>query len=117
MKEEKFKVIQKVREFIIYVDKDLENFPRKYYEIKTKIRQDSYEILEILYEANITYDKEERKRLLQKVVAKIKTIDFLIDFSREKELISNKKFLKIGLRLDDISRFITGWYKTINSGA
>lgn len=114
MKEEKFKVIQFVREFIIYIDKDLENYPRKYFEIKTKIRQDSYEILEMLYEVNIIKDKELKLRMLEKVVAKLKLIDFLINLSYDKALISNKKYLKIGLKLDDISRFITGWYKSIN---
>ena len=34
MKEEKFKVINFIRELIIYIDKNLENFPRKEIEIK-----------------------------------------------------------------------------------
>lgn len=35
MKEEKFKVIQFVKEFIIDIEKELENFPKKDIEIKS----------------------------------------------------------------------------------
>ena len=41
MKEEKFKIIQFIREFIIRVDKELNNFPKKDIEIKNKIRNDA----------------------------------------------------------------------------
>ena len=36
MTEEKFRVIQLTREFILIVDKELDNFPRKDIEIKAK---------------------------------------------------------------------------------
>ena len=44
MREEKFKILQFIREFIVRVDKELENFPRKEIEIKNQIRLDSYEL-------------------------------------------------------------------------
>ena len=46
MKEEKFRVIQFIRELILAVDKELE--------IKNRIRTCTYDILEIAYEANVT---------------------------------------------------------------
>ena len=39
MKEEKFKVIQFIHEFIIRVDKEMDNFPKKYIEIKTILKE------------------------------------------------------------------------------
>ena len=38
IKEEKFKVIQFIRELIIYIDKNLDNFPKKDIELKNRIR-------------------------------------------------------------------------------
>ena len=44
MKEEKFKTIQFIRELVIYVDAQLENFPKKDIEIKNQIKSESYEM-------------------------------------------------------------------------
>lgn len=42
MKEEKFKVINFIRELVIYIDKYLDNFPKKDIEIKNRIRNYKY---------------------------------------------------------------------------
>ena len=117
MKEEKFKVIQFIRQLILVVDKDLENFPKKDFEIKNRIRTSSYDLLELAYEANYTKDKEKREQLLTKVTAKIKIIDFLINLSFDKKLLTQKKYLKIANRIDDIAKYTNGWIKsTIGQG-
>ena len=55
MKEEKFKVINFIRELIVYLDKYLNNFPKKDIEIKTRIKNLSYDILEEAYKTNTSY--------------------------------------------------------------
>lgn len=118
MKEEKFKIIDFIREFIIQVDKNLDSFPKKDIEIKNKIRNNSYDLLELCYEANTTQIKENRIRLLEKCIAKIKVIDFLLNLSYDKQIISNKKYIKLGLKMDDIIKYVSGWInKTIKNGA
>lgn len=79
MKEEKFKIIQYIRELIINIDNNLDNFPKKDIELKNRIRSTSYDLLEIAYEANTIKEKEEKIKLLYKLVAKLKIIDFLIN--------------------------------------
>ena len=113
MKEEKFKIIQFIKEFILRVEKELDNFPKKDIEIKNRIKTNSYDLLEICYEANTCTDVQNKVKLLEKSIAKIKTIDFLLDLSYERELISHKKVLKLGLRMDDIIKYISGWLKKI----
>ena len=113
MKEEKFKIIDFIRNLIIQIDKELDNFPKKDMEIKNRIRNNSYELLELCYEANTTISKENRIRLLEKAIAKIKIIDFLLNLSYDKQIISNKKYLKLGLRMDDIIKYISGWLNKI----
>lgn len=61
MKIEKFKIIQFVRELILMIDKDMDNFPKKDIEIKNRIRKNSYDILELVYEANTAIDIEYKK--------------------------------------------------------
>ncbi len=111
MREEKFKVIQFIREMIITVDKELENFPKKDIEIKNRIRCSTYDLLEIAYEANSTQIIEYKRELLTSMIAKVKIIDFLLNLSYDKKLITEKKYFKIAARLEDIAKYTNGWLK------
>lgn len=48
MDKEKFKIIQYIRELIVYIDKSMDNFPKKDIELKNRIRSNSYDLLEWL---------------------------------------------------------------------
>lgn len=113
MKAEKFKVLQFIREFILTIDKDMDNFPKKDIEIKNKIRMNSYDLLEIAYEANSTQDVEYKKKLLNRMIAKIKVLDFLVNMTYDKKIITEKKYYKFGNKLDDIIKYVTGWVNSL----
>ena len=113
MREETFKVIQFIRDLILAIEKELDNFPKKDVELKNRIRSNSYDILEIAYEANMTTDIQNKKELIFKMMAKAKIIDFLLNLSYDKKLITEKKFYKLGMRLDDIVKYASGWFKNI----
>lgn len=113
MREEKFKILQFIRELLIMIDKSMDNFPKKDIELKNKIRENSYDLLELAYEANTETDIEYKKRLLNKTIAKVKIIDFLLNLSYDKEIITAKKYYKFGNKLDDIIKYITGWIKSL----
>ena len=114
MKTEKFKVIQFIRELLITIDKEMDNFPKKDIELKKRIRSNSYDVLEISYEANSIEDITEKKRLLIKILSKVKVIDFLLNLSYDKKIITEKKYCKFGNRLDDIIKYTTGWIKSLS---
>lgn len=113
MREEKFKVIQLIRELILAIDKEMANFPKKDIELKNRIRMNTFDILEIAYEANVTTDILRKKELLFKIIAKLKVIDFLLNLSYDKQLITQKRYYSFGHRLDDITKFASGWLKSI----
>lgn len=113
MKTEKFKVIQFIRELLIIIDKNMENFPKKDIELKNRIRNNTYDLLETAYEANSIEDVNIKNRLLNKMIAKIKVIDFLLNLTYDKQIITEKKYYKIGNKLDDIIKYITGWKNTL----
>lgn len=56
MRTEKFKVIEFIRQLLIMIDKELENFPKKEIELKNRIKTNSFDILELSYEANSIED-------------------------------------------------------------
>lgn len=109
VKEEKFKAIQFIRELIIYIDKMLENFPKKDLEISRLIKEESYQMLKFAYLANTTSDFKYRQRNLEEIIARVKLLDFFVNISFDKQIINQKKYLKVGQRLDDIIRYVTGW--------
>lgn len=116
MKQEKFQVINFIRELIIHIDNNLDNFPKKDIELKNRIRNNSYDLLEIAYKANNTDENELKIRLLEDIIAKIKVIDFLLNLCYDKEIINSKKYIKFGQKMDDILKYTVGWKKTIING-
>lgn len=113
MNKEKFKIIQYIRDLIVYIDKSMDNFPKKDIELKNRIRSNSYDLLEMAYEANALEEVKYKKALLIKCIAKIKIIDFLLNLSYDKQIINEKRYLKFAAKLDDIAKFTNGWLKTM----
>ena len=113
LKEEKFRIIQFIRELINNIDKNLENFPKKDIELKNRIRNNSCDLLEIAYLANTTKNITKKKDLLEQIIAKIKVIDFLLNLCYEKEIINSKRYMKFGIKIDDILKYTLGWGKSI----
>lgn len=115
MQQEKFKVIGFIRDLINNVDKNLENFPKKDIEIKNRIRNASYDLLELAYEANTTEEVTAKISIINKCIAKAKVIDFLVNLSYEKQIINNKRYFKFGESIDEIVKYLVGWKKSIKS--
>lgn len=113
MKQEKFKIINFIRELIIYIDDNLDNFPKKDIELKNRIRSTSYDLLEISYKANVTSNNEYKKTLLEELIAKVKIVDFLLNICYDKQIINSKKYIKFGEKIDDILKYSLGWIKSI----
>ena len=114
MKHEKFKVINFIRELILSIDSNLDNFPKKDIEIKNRIRNNSYDLLEMSYEANVIEKVEDKKILINKCIAKIKIIDFLLNLTYDKQIINGKKYIRLGENMDKIIKYLIGWRNSLN---
>lgn len=66
MKQEKFKIVNLIKDLIVYIDENLINFPKKEMELKHKIKETSYNLLLISYEANNTTNMVKRIELQEK---------------------------------------------------
>ncbi len=109
MKQEKFKVVDHIRTFIKSISLNLDNFPKKEYELKDRIKKNSYDMLEIAYEANSTEFIELKINLINKMLAKVKVVDYLLDLAVDMEFLTKKKYLKLANRLSDIEKYSRGW--------
>ena len=115
MKTEKFKVIEFIRELLLMINKELENFPKKEIELKNRIKNNGFDILELSYEANSTNNIDIKINLLEKILAKIKVVDFLLNISFDSKLITQKKYIKLANKMDDITKYATGWANVISN--
>ena len=101
---EKLEVINDIKKTIFYLDKVIINFPRTEKVLKDKISNTYYEILELIYFSNLL-DIQER------IISKIKMIDFYFKIALDKKYISYKKYLKIGKFLLNIIKQLYGWIR------
>lgn len=112
MKKEKFVVINCIRELILNIDKYLINFPKRDIEIKQQISIISKEMLLLAYEANASENKEKKKDIQEKIIARLKYLDFLINLCYDKQIINGKRYLKFGESIDYILKYANGWRKS-----
>lgn len=109
MKCEKFKVVNLAKDLTVYIDGNLNNFPKKEIELKHKIKECSYNLVLLIYEANVSSDIKTKLELQEKSIAQIKYLDFLINLCYDKQIINGKKYIKFGEKLDIIIRYIIAW--------
>lgn len=114
MKNEKFKILEFIRNLIVNIDNNLDNFPKKDIELKNRIRNNSYDLLEFAYKANVISNNEIKISTIEECIAKVKIIDFLLNLCYDKQIINSKKYIKFGAKIDDILKYMVGWLKTIN---
>lgn len=109
MKCEKFKIANLVKDLAVYIDNNLNNFPKKEVELKHKIKEASYNLLLIIYEANTISDTNLKIELQERAIAQVKYLDFLVNMCYDKQIINGKKYIKFGEKLDIIIRYIFAW--------
>lgn len=108
---EKFLVIDKVKKTIIYINNILDNFPKKYIELKSNISYCLFSLLECIYLANICIDRDNNKR---RCIVKLELIDFYILLMYRNMIISKKKYEGISNHLLEIKKMLYGWINEKN---
>lgn len=112
MNKDKFMVVNETKKFIVYVNEILINYPRKCYVLKDKIESTSYDVLELIYLTNMIEDRLYNQKI---IISKISMLDFYLEISYKKEIISLKK-LNQGCRLLDVIRkLMYGWVNSNGS--
>ena len=105
---DKFTIAKYIKEFIMILDDYLINYPRKYFELRNRLVNDSYELLELVYTANYT-NIDKRKDIQIKTLMKVNLIDFYIEQSFKKRIISERQSIKLSNRLLSINKMLFKW--------
>ena len=102
-------VLVKFKEFMILLDKTLENVPRKDMFYKDEIRKECVSVLELIIKLGFEEEKMVSDGLL--IRSKIGVIDFLLDRLYNLRYITEKQIYNLGLHLNEIIKMINGIVK------
>lgn len=104
----KFIIANKTKQLISSLNEIIINYPRSEYVLKDRIINTGYDLLELIYLANT---KEDRLDIQKEIIVKICMLDFYLETSYSKKIISVKKLKSISLKLNEIKKLIYGWVK------
>lgn len=106
---DKFIVANEVKKYIVFVREIIINYPRKEYVLKDRLEKTSYEVLELVYFANMI---ENRLDIQKEILSKISMLDYYMEISYDKKFITLKK-LNMGIKiLNNIRKLVYGWIKS-----
>lgn len=87
------------------------HFPkRSRYTLGQKIEMIFLEVVELVFYASITRDKE-KTICLQRAARRFDLLKFLLRIAWEIKAIDNKKYAAFSAQLDEIGRMLGGWFK------
>ena len=72
-------IVKNIKEFIYSLDLIIDNYPRKYYELRNNIMNTSYKLLELVFCSNY------KKDYLDKIFSLISMLDFYLEISFKKK--------------------------------
>lgn len=100
-------IATKVKKTIEYIEKTVVNYPHEERELKNRIINTSYDLLDNVYYANLTKDINSMKN----IIVKLKMIDYCLNVSVHKKIISLKKYESVGNYLLEINKMVNTWIK------
>ena len=109
LKEDKFKLVTKIKSFILDSEKLLENIPRYDFYNRDKFRDDITEILHLVYLANNIDNIVDKKKYQQDIFSRLSMIDFYLERAYMHKYISEKQLYKYSLKLEEIIKMTKGW--------
>ena len=87
------------------------DFSKDYkYTVGESIKKETIELLTLIYRANVKRDKNE---VLQEARERIEVIRLFIRLMKDMQQISIKQFVQINESVENVSKQLTGWQKSI----
>ena len=99
-------IIERVaRKTVRYIEKNTSNFPKNYKVLKDKIISSCYLLLESIIRANVYQEVIYKKE----VVVQIQMLNFYLEESLNKGLLTEKKFISYTNHLIEIDKMVRSW--------
>lgn len=87
------------------------NFTKEYkYTVGESLKKETIELITLIYRANSRTDKE---ATIQEAREKIEVIRLFIRLMKDLRQISVKRFVQVNLKVENVSKQLSGWQKSI----
>lgn len=106
MKNDRFILGDKIKKFIKLMNKYLVNYPRSSFNLKNRIENTSYDLLELVTLTNLIDDRKLNQKI---ILSKISMLDYYLELSYNYEYISLSVLNKGCKSLDEIRKITFGW--------
>ena len=86
-------------------------FSKEYkYTVGESLKKETIELLTLIYRANSRTDKQQ---VLQEARERIEVIRLFIRLMKDMRQINLKKFVQVNQKVEDVSKQLTGWQKSL----
>jgi hypothetical protein len=87
------------------------NFTREYkYTIGEKLKSETVDLITHIYRAN---SRQEKRPVLQQARENVEVIRLYMRLLRDLQQVSIRQFVDISEKIEDVSRQLTGWQKSL----
>lgn len=111
-----FVLLKKVKEYILFLESVLINFPKKDYIAKNVIYETSLDILYLVIKANYSKEFVDRSEYQREILVLINMLDFYLERGYKFKHISEEQLKKNSNKLVEITKMVYGWIKSEKSG-
>lgn len=106
-----FKLIIKLKEYILSLEKVLVHIPNKDYYNKQAMREYVDNILYLVFLANTCEDKIYKEKIKYEVIAKLKMLNFYLERYYLLKYISKKEVMINSSKIEELTKMTYGWIK------
>lgn len=103
-----YSLLNKTKLTIIYINKQIINFPKSERVLKDNIEKNMYEIIELIYFYYLNDVKRIKQKYLKDLVVELSMLDFYINMAFEKRIISKKRLESIVNFIIEIRKIVYG---------
>ena len=107
-----FQLLQKTEKTIQYIQKLLQNYPKKEYILKGNIEKNTYSLIELIFSYQINHTERIRQKYLKDFLIQLSMLNFYMEISFNKKYISTRQYEVIGKFLIEIRKITYGILKS-----
>ena len=111
-KNDEFLILTKTKKTIEYINNIIENYPKKYINLISRIENTCFDLLEVIHYYIVNFSNNTyRKKYLKEYIVKISILDDLIGISYNNKLITSKKLKSVSNYIIELRKMCYGLIK------
>ena len=108
-----FVLLNNTKKTIIYINKQLINYPKSDLVLKENIEKNMYELIELIFSFNINDNLRIKNKYLKDLIVKLAMLDFYMNISYEKKIINKKRYISISNFILEIRKICYGLLRNV----